>query len=130
MSMHDRSMVMLARKADESSVVLTATVTPPKAASNLQWSKTGEGFDIVPSGTSCTVNGNNSFDGYDAYGQVTAKVDTSGTITGSQDTCDISVVKDKGNLCDPGEFSTDTKDRQRTGNNHHYGLHIRSASNP
>lgn len=109
MSMYDRSAVMLSRKADESSVVLTATVTPPEAVSNLRWSKTGEGFDIVPSGTSCTVNGNNSFEGYDAHGQVTAKVDTYGTLIGSQDTCDVSVVKDKGNLCDPGEFSTDTK---------------------
>ena len=108
MSMYDKSAVMLSRTADAGSVVLTATVTPPEAASNLQWSKTGEGFDIVPSGTSCTVNGNNSFEGYDAHGQVTAKVDTSGAFIGSQDTCDVSVVKDKGNLCDPGEFSTVT----------------------
>lgn len=110
MSTYDRSTVMLSRTADASSVVLTATVTPPEAASNLRWSKTGEGFDIVPSGTSCTVNGNTSFDGYDAHGQVTAKVDTYGTIMGSQDMCDVSVVKDKGNLCDPGEFSTATTD--------------------
>ena len=108
MSMHDRSAVMLSRSVDESSVVLTATVTPPEAASNLQWSKTGEGFDIVPSGTSCTVNGNNSFEGYDAHGQVTAKVDTSGAFIGSQDTCDVSVVKDKGNLINNEDFSTTT----------------------
>lgn len=106
MSTYDRSAVMLSRSVDESSVTLTATVTPPEAVSNLRWSKTGEGFDIVPSGTSCTVNGNDSFEGYDAHGQVTAKVDTYGTLIGSQDTCDVSVVKDKGNLIDLSVLTT------------------------
>lgn len=108
MPMYDRSAVMLARNADESSVVLTATVKPPQLASRIQWSKTGEGFDISPKGASCTVTGTDSFEDYDSHGSVTAKVDAYDGYPQASDTCDISVVKDKGNLIDNEDFSTST----------------------
>lgn len=103
--MQSRMRLTRAVRSDDQ-ITLSANVTPKEAESLLRWSKSGDGFDISPNGTSCTVSGNTDFDGYDSYGTVTAEVSSTDTMTGAKDSCSISVVKDKGNLCDPGEFST------------------------
>lgn len=106
MPLMQQSSVRMARAEDEvGSVTLTASVTPPEQAVNLKWTKSGEGFDISSNGASCTVTGNDSFEGYDTSGTVKAELGSTETIVGSSDTCAITVVKDKGNLIDMTDFS-------------------------
>lgn len=107
MPLMQQSSVRMARAEDEvGSVTLTASVTPPEQAVNLKWTKSGEGFDISPNGASCTVTGNDSFEGYDTSGTVKAELGPTETIVGSSDTCAITVVKDKGNLIDLSSITT------------------------
>ena len=94
MTNNDFARVRMARAAsDPSRATLTVTVTPESAASQLQWSKTGEGFDIFPNGLTCEVVGNQNFTGVSTHGTITATIPTSDSVIGSSDSCSVDISK-------------------------------------